>query len=289
MEADSNLQQYKVIPQSTNTYGITPSSDPQNSNEPVLNILPEGIPKQDFFQTALLASFYGIFTIFIACIYCKLDEIIKPNTPWAYLLIPFTLSLVPLFLYIYYFVKGQIGVVTASFFCMKSTIIGIFLTCFILQAYFLLLKADNTLTLSYTVLFIPTYFCLIAPTIFFAIISPLCFRCQQPFLYFGTMLFAYLLASCITLYFLVRRLDYTNLEIPPRYVFYPFWAVCALHIGAGFTKMQTRVWTIVFLGFMVFYTGAECLRQEDIIGFPWWIMTLLFGAAFAVPIFFLIG
>ena len=275
---DSNLRQYKVVPHNSNTYGIGPFAE----TSPVA----ESNPKIELWQTLMLGSFYGITLVFVSTVYCKEDGVIRNNVPWSFLLIPFSIALVPLGIYLFLYIKGQIGIVAASLFCMKTTIIGILLFCITFQVYLLLFRADDIVEFTYTVAFIPSYFCLAAPMIYFVIILPLCISCQQPFLYYGTTVIMYCAAAAVSLYYTVRRLDFPQSYVPARYIFYPIWIALGLHLAASIAKFKTRVWTIVFLLFGFIYTSAECIKLEGAIDVPWWMMSSLFAVVFAVPLFF---
>ena len=274
METDiSNIEQYKVIPYAANTYGIGPSIEPNMVT----------VHQRDFWNTIALAAFYIAIVIFVGGVHCKASEAI--NCSWSLFLIPYTIALLPFGVYLLSYIRAQIGFTVASFFCIKVIIISILTTCLTVQVYLIILKADNTITINYSIAFLPSYFCFTAPLIYFIIISPLCITCQSPFLYYGTMVIMYCVAFCISLYYIVLTQDFPSSNTPLRNIFYPLWIALGLHLLWTLIKLKEKLWTIIFLILVALFSVMEYLNVDNVLEVPWWAITLLFAGAFVIPLF----
>ncbi len=271
----STLQQYRVVQQDAHTYGISPSDEHVTSSP----------KKYERCQTFALAVFFLTLIIFAACLYCKTDRVISQKTPWSVLLVPFFISLAPLGTYVYVYLKSRMGVSPASLFCMEATIMGIVVVCGSAQIVLFVLRADSYIAYSYAIVCIPMYLGLVAPLIYFVIVLPLCITCHAPFHYYGTLIVVYTLALCISIYYLVRKLDFPNLDVPASYVFVSLWAAMGVHLVGCVCRPKARAWTAVFLVLALTFSLFQYAKVAGEFAVPWWIMTTLFALTVAVPLF----
>jgi len=272
---DSNIAEYKVVPHNLYTYGIGPNV------EPSIDI----IKAQEFWKKFMLVVFYITIITFVAGIHCKLDNVIIRSGYWSLLLIPFSIALIPLSVYYYLYIKGQIGFTIATFFCMKTTIFTTLILCVTLQVYLLLLRIDELITTDYAVIFMPTYLCVLISIMVFFILMPLSISCQMPFIYYDAILAAYCVASYFSLYYLIKRLDDKSADIPAQNVFQPIWIACGINFLISLPKLKEQFWTIIFLIFSFMFTVEEYLKIEGKASISWWILTLTFAVCFAIPLF----
>lgn len=274
METDtSNIEQYKVIPYSANTYGIGPVAESGA----------DSVHKRNLLNTIALAIFYTAIVIFIGGVHCKANGVL--DCSWSWLLIPYTIALLPLGFYFFSYIKSQIGYVVASSFCIKIVIISILTVCLTIQVYLIILKSDNSITINYSVVFLPLYFCFTAPIIYFIVISPLCISCQSPFFYYGTMIIMYCVACCISLYYIIQTQDTPGTGTSLRNIFYPLWIASGLHLIWVLLRVKEKLWTLIFLALAILFSVMEYLNIDNIVSIPWIVPTLLFAGAFAIPLF----
>lgn len=272
---DSNIAEYKVVPHNLYTYGIGPNVEPSLDN----------IKAQEFWKRFMLLAFYITMIIFVAGIHCKLDDVIIRSGYWSSLLIPFSIGLVPLSIYYYLYIKGQMGFTIASFFCMKTTIFTTLLLCIATQVYLLLLRVDGFIAANYALVFLPTYLCVLISIMLFFILMPLSISCQMPFIYYDSILAVYCLSSYFSLYYLIKRLDDKEAEIQMLSVFQPFWIACGVNLLISLSKIKEQFWTIMFLIFSFMFTLEEYLKVDGKSNVPWWVLTFTFSLAFAIPLF----
>eukprot|EP00826_Nyctotherus_ovalis_P038409 TRINITY_DN3598_c0_g6_i1.p1 TRINITY_DN3598_c0_g6~~TRINITY_DN3598_c0_g6_i1.p1 ORF type:complete len:279 (-),score=46.24 TRINITY_DN3598_c0_g6_i1:154-990(-) len=274
METDtSNLEQYKVVPYTANTYGIGPSVEPNM----------ETVHMREFWNTIALITFYVAIVIFVAAIHCRASEVIDGS--WCWLLLPYSVALLPFGFFLFSYIRSQIGYTVASSFCIKVVIVGILTVCVTLQVYLIILRTDEVITVSYAVVFVPSYFCFTAPIIYFIIISPLCISCQPPFFYYGSIMIVYCVAICVSLYYIIQTQDFPDSGVSLRNIFYPLWVAAGLHLLWALIKLKEKFWTVIFLLFAALFSVMEYLNVDNKADIYWWIPALLFACAFAVPIF----
>jgi len=271
---NSNIAEYKIIRHNSYTYGIGPNV------EPTLDI----IKAQELWRTVMLLAFYIGISIFVAGIHCKLDSIFIVPTYWSALLIPFSVSLVPLSVYCYLYIKSLIGYTIASFFCMKTTIFTILILCITTQIYLIMIRVDEFILTNYSIIFLPTYLCIFMSFMLFFILIPLSISCQMPFIYYGFMLAVHCICSYFSLYYLIKKLD-SNPNSSIQRIFQPFWVACGVNLVISLLKIKEQFWTIIFLLLTFIFTLEEYLRIDDKADIPWWMPTLTFALAFAITLF----
>lgn len=272
---DSNIAEYKVVPHNLYTYGIGPNVEPTIDK----------VKEQEFWKEFMLVLFYVWIIVFIACIHCKLDNVIIRFDHWSLLLIPFSIALVPLGVYYYLYIKGQMGYTIASFFCMKTTIFTTLILCIALQVYLIMLRVDEFIKIDYALVFMPIYLCILISLVLFFILMPLSISCQMPFVYYDAMIAVYCVSTSFSLFYLIKRLDNKSTEICTRDIFQPIWIACGINFLISLPKLKEQFWTIMFLIFSFMFTLEEFLKIDGKLNTSWWILTLTFSLAFAIPLF----
>ena len=272
---ESNIDKYQVVAYNSVIYGISPNKTNFFERQKNYGIC----------QIIVLILFYLLILLFVAGIHCKLDKVLFNSIPWSGLLIPFSLSIIPLCIYYYLYIRNQIGYTTATFFCMKTTIFTILLFCFIVQVYLIILRVDGTIKLSYLIVFIPSCFCLLIFFALFILLIPMSISCHTPFAYYDIMLAIYCLATCASLCFLIRLLNFKKSNIPIRYIFEPIWIACGIHLLVATRRFLEEIWMIIFLLFSIMFSIGEYVKISDIMNIPWWGNTILFAVPFAFSFF----